>query len=137
MNRKWGWMAGGLALLALLLAGVFILAQEPRWNPAYFTPVHQERYATVESTLQEYVAALGETDPARYNEVLGYESSLSAEDFPLYSGPTPGIEELKIRGNWAFVWTDNRWECYFRRVQGRWVFWPEDWRALIRWGLAW
>lgn len=137
MNDRRGWIAVGIMLGVLLLAGGIVLAQEPRWDPAYFTPVQQEKYATLERTFQEYVAALRSQDPTLYNELLGYESSLSPADFPLYTGPTPRVEEMETRGDWALIWTDNRWECYFRRVQGRWVFWPEDWRVLIRWGLAW
>ena len=140
MNRRRGLIliAGGLALLVTIMAGSIVYAGcEPDWNAAYFTLAHCEKYTTVEDTFQAYVAALGQDSPALYNEVLGYDSHTPTADFPLYTGPSPAIEKLEIKGDWAFAWTSNRWECNFRRVRGRWVFWPEDWRMLVRQSMGW
>jgi len=118
-------------LLVLLGGGLAYASREPAWNPAYFTPHYQGKYATLEQALELHMKALQATEATLYNEVLGYESGLSEKDFPLYSGPMPTLEELKVEGDWGFIWTDKRWEVNFRRVKGRWVFWPEDFRMIL------
>ncbi len=118
-------------LLVLLGSGLAYASREPAWNPTYFTPQYQEKYATLEQAFELHVKALQATDATLYNEVLGYESGLSDKDFPLYSGPMPTIEELNVDGDWGFIWTDNRREVNFRRVKGRWVFWPQDFRTIL------
>lgn len=118
-------------LLVVLGGGLAYASREPAWNPTHFTPQYQEKYATLEQAFELYVEALQAKDTVLYNEVLGYESSLSQDDFPLYSGPIPNIEELDVQGEWGHIWTDNRWEANFRRVNGRWCFWPEDFRMFL------
>jgi len=124
-------------LLVLLCGGLAYASREPAWNPAYFTPHYQGRYATLEQAFELHMKALQATDATLYNEVLGYESGLSDKDFPLYSGPMPTIKELKVDGDWGFIWTDNGWEVNYWRVKGRWVFQPEDLRFILLHFLKW
>jgi len=128
-------------LLMLLGGGLAYASREPAWNPVHFTPQHLEKYATVEQVFELYVRALQATDASLYNEVLGYESGLSDEDFPLHSGSVPTLEELKVEGDWAFIWTDTHtgthWEANYWRVKGRWVFQPEDLRFTLLHFLKW
>ena len=124
-------------LLVLLCGGLAYASREPAWNPTYFTPRYQEKYATLEQAFELHMKALQATDATLYNEVLGYETGLSDKDFPLYSGPMPTLEELKVDGDWGFIRTDNRWEVSLRWVKGRWVFWPEDFRMILLQFLNW
>jgi len=122
-------------LLVLLGGGLAYASREPAWNPAYFTPHYQGKYATLEQAFELHMKALQATEATLYNEVLGYESGLSDKDFPLYSGPMPTIKELKVDGDWGFIWTDTHtgthWEANYWRVKGRWVFQPEDLRFIL------
>ena len=124
-------------LLVLLGGGLAYASREPAWNPAYFTPHYQGKYATLEQAFELHMKALQATDAILYNEVLGYEYGLSDKDFPLYSGPMPTIKELKVDGDWGFIWADTHWEVNFWRVKGRWVFQPEDLRFILLHFLKW
>ena len=94
-------------------------------NRAYFTPSCQREYATLEQGFVHHVAALQADEPSLYDKVLGYETGICAEEFPLFSGPSPTVVERHVRGGEGFIWTSDRWEVNFRRVGGRWVFQPE------------
>jgi len=119
---------GAVVLLGLVLAKTIWdwLAAEPEWNPAYFSPEMQERYATPELCYEEYIAALQATDATLYHQVLGYDDP-DVDEFPRYEGPVPPIVTLVVDGDRAFIVNANRWEVNLRYVNGRWVFQRETW----------
>jgi len=124
-------------LLVLLGGGLAYASREPAWNATYFAPHYQEKYATLEQAFELYVDALQAKDAVLYNEVAGYDTGIPSEKFPLYSGERPSIEEVKIDGDWGFVWTSNQWEVNYWRAKGRWVFQPEDFRSILLQFLNW
>jgi len=134
MTKRSFFVIGSMGLLVVLVAGTVTALyafRDPPWNPAYFTPSCQIEYATLEQAFAHYVAALQADEPSLYNKVLGYGTGISAEEFPLYSGPNPTVVERHVRGDYGFIWTSKRWEVNFRRVGGRWVFQPESLRLYV------
>lgn len=135
MVRKWWIVVGVVVVLGLALVGGTWkwLSAEPEWNPVYFTPEVQERYATPEQCYEQYVAALQATDATLYYEVLGYDDP-DVTGFPLYEGPVPEIETIEVKDNTAFILTSSpkRWEVNLEYINGRWVFRPETWAVLVR-----
>lgn len=134
MTKRSFFVIGSVGLLVVLVAGTVTVLHafgDPPWNPAYFTPSAQVEYATLEQAFAHYVDALQADEPSLYNKVLGYETGISAEEFPLYPGPSPTVVERHVRGDYGFIWTSKRWEVSFRRVGGRWVFQPESLRLCV------
>lgn len=129
MTKRSFFVIGSVGLLMVLVAGTVTALyafREPPWDPAYFTPSCQVEYATLEQAFAHYVDALQADEPSLYNKVLGYETGISGEEFPLHSGPNATVVERHVRGDYGFIWTSNRWEVSLHRVGGRWVFQAES-----------
>lgn len=94
MTKRSFFVIGSVGLLVVLVAGTVTVLHafgDPPWNPAYFTASCQVEYATLEQAFAHYVDALQADEPSLYNKVLGYETGISAEEFPLYPGPSPPL----------------------------------------------
>lgn len=133
--RKFGiaLIAGFALLISLLIIGYFIT--QPLYEHAYFTEPYLEKYRSPESTFRHYINSLRKADPSYYQEVLGrkisYKERLSLIRNP-YKGKEPQIVKKFVRKNYVYIITDNNWGVNLEKVNGRWVFSPENISFLFR-----
>ena len=132
-----------LTIAALSLLSIFIIfflmyiygffLALPQYNNQYFTQEHIQKYASPERTFQLFMEAQIHNDKGLYQEVLGRQmTEKELKSFKPFKGAEPNIETINKNNKSAYIITDNNWGLNFERVNGRWVFTPEDWGVLIR-----
>ncbi len=119
-----------LVLLPLAAAGIFVLAVRLqasfRYDPAYFSPAYQEKYAAPGSVALALERALQTGDRAILPELQGYEA-----DNPPFL-PNPNIYtilmEVDEAGYFHYMYYDvktfDREFHYIKEYNNRWIYVP-------------
>ena len=121
----------GAVVALLYLYGFYI--SRPHYDAEYFTQEYLSKYSSPEDTYDHFLSAWISGNADYYQEVLGrrmteYERGL----FKPYKEKRPKIVAQEKRKNSVFVITEYNEGWFFERVNGRWVFTPEDLGANIR-----
>jgi len=141
MKKKYIFIIGASVILGVVLVLILLYfygfnISGPSYDDEYFTSKYLSKYSSPEITLDHYFNARMFDDAEYYQEVLGRkmtdrELKLFVEH-PYEGWKKPEIVKTGKRENIAYIVTDNNWGSFFERVNGRWVFTPEDWGANIR-----
>lgn len=141
MKRKFIFLIGASVILGMVLVLIILYfygfnISRPSYDAEYFTPEYLSKYSSPEITLDHRLNARMLDDARYYQEVLGRKMTEREMKFfvenPYEGWKKPEIVKTGKSENMAYIVTDNNWGSFFERVNGRWVFTPEDWGANIR-----
>jgi hypothetical protein len=141
MKKKYILLVGASILLVGVLGFVFLYfygfsISRPSYDAEYFTQEYLEKYNSPEVAWEHHINALTSDDAEYYQETPGRmlteEERKYLKEHPYDGWKKPEIVYMKKRQNYAYIVTDNNWGEFFEKVNGRWVFTPEDWGTNIR-----
>ncbi len=127
-------LAGVLGMIFLYIYGFSI--SKPRYDAEYFTQEYLVKYSSPEIAWEHHINGLMSDDSEYYQETLGRKLTEQEQEYlkehPYDGWKKPKIVNMEKRKDTAYIVTDNNWGHFFEKVNGRWVFTPEDWGANIR-----
>jgi len=123
-----------LGMVFLYIYGFFI--SRPSYNAEYFIPEYLVKYSSPEITWEHHINARMSDDVEYYQEVLGRKLTEKEQKYlkehPYNGWEKPKILNAEISEDIAYIVSDNNWGTFLEKVNGRWVFTPEDWGSNIR-----
>lgn len=133
MNKRHIYVGTGLLLLPILVVGAFILIVRIqaifRYDPAYFTPAYQERYASPGAAAIAIEEGLHNEDPSIYAELTGLRRQIHPPD----ANPNARLMmlwEVTDEDYYQYLFFDvvtyHRLMFNVKQVDGRWVMVPQD-----------
>lgn len=132
-------LIGVLSLVVVVVLFIVFLyvygfsISKPSYDAKYFTQKFLDKYSSPEIAFNYLVDAFISGDAEYYQEVLGRKmTARELKLFKPYKGKKPKIVKIEKGKDDAYIVTDNNWEEFFEKVNGRWVFTAEDWGANIR-----
>ena len=133
----WSLSTVSLGLLFLFILYIYGFSiSRPNYDSEYFTPKYLEKYSSPEIVFNHQVDALISNNIEHYQEVLGRKVSERElkyfKEHPYDGWKKPKIIRIEKNKYDAYIVTDNNWGEFFEKVNGRWVFTPENWGVNIR-----
>jgi ABC-type sugar transport system permease subunit len=122
-----------LTVVCLLIIGLVvavILARSLKFNPAFFTPEYQAKYATPEAAFEGIWKSHIGGDRKLYEAVLGHDWPGDTWT-PSSTITRPEIEWVDIDKTHAYIKAAG-WGGSFEKLGGRWVFQNEEFGFFCR-----
>ena len=141
MKRKYIFLIGASVILGVVLVLILLYfygfhVSRTSYDAEYFTSEYLSKYSSPEMTLDHCFNARMLNNVEYYQEVLGRKMTNRElelfKEHPYEGWKKPEILKKGKSENIAYIVTDNNWGSFLERVNGRWVFTPEDWGANIR-----